>query len=186
MFGTLGLDRRRWRVDNGRGVAETWRSAVSETLQKLREHLSSVVQELARKSPEEEKRWEADMRDWTSDVHERLKEIRSWLKPLLSGDHPPLTWRDLKCVVAEGDGKAVEVDGARLLGPGGRFVEIVPKARHVFSATGRVDFVSPKGRMILARFDPGKWSFVWPVGEEWRSAPLSETTLAEVLREMLA
>lgn len=131
--------------------------------------------------------WQETIDEWIEDVRVLLERLRSWLKPALEGDKPLIQWEPLQVAIAEGDRPVYHAPGARLIGTRDRFVEIVPKARAVFNAMGRVDLVSRKGRAMLARFSRGHWSFVWNSGKEgnWESAELTEATFAEVLREML-
>ncbi len=129
--------------------------------------------------------------EWREDVHRLLDDLRSWLQPTMNGDPPLIRWEPLNVAIAEPEGHVYEVPGARIYGPGGSFVEVVPKARFVFNANGRVDIVSRRGRAMLARFAPRKWSFVWTssgegVEQRWESSELTEATFAEVLREMPA
>jgi len=150
-------------------------------MERLLERLKRIERAL------ENEPWRKSMQELVDDFSERLEEIKTWLEPLLECDNPPLRWEPLKVMITEGGPRGFEAPGARLYGPPGRYVEIVPKARQVFNATGRADFISPKGRVVLARFAPGEWSFIWPVGDddEWRSAKLSPTSLADVLQEMM-
>ncbi len=152
-------------------------------MDRLLEHLKQIRAPMA-----DEQQWRQKIQEWVDDFAARLAEIKAWLRPLLKdpgNPDRPLEWEDLKVLVVEGDHEAYSAPGARLICPRGRYVEIVPKARHVFKATGRVDLVSRKGRVLLARFGPRKWSFVWPDEDEWRSAELSADSLAKVLEEML-
>lgn len=105
--------------------------------------------------PQADRDWTEMVEEWREDVRRLLDEMRGHVKLLLQGDPPLLTWEPLEVAIKEGETPLYKAPAARVIGPQGRFVEIVPKARQVFNAMGRVDLVSRKGRAILARFSPG-------------------------------
>ncbi|MBI4580355.1 MAG: hypothetical protein HY718_11675 [Planctomycetes bacterium] len=124
--------------------------------------------------------------EWKAKLVGLLAKLKGWLKPAIEGKPPLVEWTDLEVAISETEGEVYKAPGARLIGPKGRFVEIVPKARHIFNAMGRVDLVSRRGRAMLARFAPDEWSFVWTSADgRWESAKLTEDSFAEVLSEML-
>lgn len=139
-----------------------------------------------------------DRDQWCAEIRGLMTRIKNWLdeaqarrlaeRPSGSQESAGILLQVEPLQVALAVGAEVyHADALRVIAPGGRFVEIVPKAKAVLGASGRVDIVSPKGRAMIARFGPDQWSFVWPDEKgEWQSRGLTSAALAEVLREMFA
>ncbi len=152
---------------------------IEELLDKLRHQKGAIAS-----SRDDE--WKRMRAEWIEDVQRLMDRIVVWLRKAEEDDL--VTLDRITVAISERDGDLYRPAALRVIAPNGRFVEIVPKARTVLGALGRVDLVSRRGRAILARFNPGEWSFVWDSAETgaWRSEPLTEESLARTLKEMLA
>ena len=76
----------------------------------------------------------------------------------------------------------------RLTTPRGDVIRIVPRARHVVGAYGRVDLVCPPKTTILVRPEPGRWqvSRLMPKDGGWSNIDLSESLFWQVIGDLLS
>ena len=152
------------------------------TLDKLLETLRRLDKDRSEPGPE----WKSVNEEWQADVHRLMDTLSAWLAP--ARNQKLVEIERIQVVVSECEGDHYHADALRIIAPNGRFVEVVPKARRVFGALGRVDVVSRQGRALLARLAPNQWRFMWqdPAGGDWKDRPLDEDSFAETLRGMLA
>jgi hypothetical protein len=76
----------------------------------------------------------------------------------------------------------------KIITPVGKAVHIVPKARLVVGAYGRVDFVCSPKKLILVQSRPGQWHFVdlKPDKGGWSYGELTEDSFWKALQYLLA
>ena len=76
----------------------------------------------------------------------------------------------------------------RIEAPNGDVVQIVPKARIVVGAYGRVDFECGAKRVTLTRKDPDRWQFAQLAPDQggWSFEDLTESSFWRVLQYLLS
>lgn len=146
-----------------------------------------LTQQRSRLSTVSDESWQKETEEWIASIQTLMDQIVEWLRPARDPESPLLEIDRIAVAISEREGDLYRPVALRVIAPNRRFVEIVPKGRRVEGALGRVDFVSRKGRAILARFGPREWSFVWHSGDQsrWQSQPLTQESLANTLKGML-
>ncbi len=122
-------------------------------------------------------------KEWIRALKRLFHEVREWLKPV---EAEGLRVTAAEVSVDEGAGPyqapALQIQFQD------RRVDLMPIARHIMGASGRVDMIRGTNRRVLARFAPSEWHVVRRASPdtEWESTPLTADSLADSLREMLA
>ncbi len=122
-------------------------------------------------------RWQKTNEEWVEALRVLFAGIEEWLRPVVdSKEIYPLQWLSIEIQEGESDSPPYVAPVLRLLTTrAGVSVLVVPRARRVVAATGRVDMVrEPAGRSkVLVRFReaPPEWYFM-EKGEDgsWESA----------------
>ena len=133
--------------------------------------------------------WPAIRDEWVADLERLMTRLDEWLEPLRQAGLLDINKQNVRISESPDIPDSDYVAPARLLlSPDHVRVEILPRARGVFGASGRVDILGRNRLAMLGRFAPGEWHFVWqePAGAEWQSRPLTPESLAATLKEMLA
>ncbi len=120
--------------------------------------------------------------EWLRAVEDLLRRIRAWLEDAEAR----------KLLRVEQD--TVAIDEERLgtynapmlrVQTPGVSVRIVPCARIVIGARGRVDFETPASRVMLMRVADQRWEFRELSSRGWRATPLDESSFWTVMESML-
>lgn len=124
-----------------------------------------------------------DLREeWLRAVGSLLRRIRGWLadaesRRLLHVEQDTATIEEERLGTYSAPMLHVQTPGVS--------VRIVPSARIVIGARGRVDFETPASRVMLLRTADQKWEFREPSPSGWRVMPLDEGSFWTVMDSLL-
>jgi len=128
---------------------------------------------------------EALRSEWVAALHALMEMFRGWLadaerERLLRVEAEEIN-RDEERL------GSYQVPVMKLLTPKGESLRIVPRARIVVGARGRVDLECPPNSAILIRSEPERWQFARLVPEKrgWIFHDLSEDSFWQVIGELL-
>ena len=139
-----------------------------------------------RKEQEEEIDLEAFKDEWLTELRERMAQFKSWLEA--DREEGLYTITELEVDIDEERLGKYKAPGLLLKTPGGRTIEIEPKARVIVGGLGRIDFSSVPNRFRLIQTEPGKWAFalVPTVGHNEPYSELGEESFFEHLYRLIA
>jgi hypothetical protein len=119
---------------------------------------------------------------WTTELKRLFKDFRAWMKEaeeqgLLEIQEQEVHLEDER--LGDYDAPALRIQSPRM------GIRIVPRARYVVGARGRVDFETPTQRLILLRTDENKWKFARLVGHKYETADLTEDSFWKEIGALL-
>jgi hypothetical protein len=120
--------------------------------------------------------------DWKKDLKDLFDKFRDWTKDaeqagLLEIQEQEVHLEDSRL------GKYV-APALRLQAPR-TGIRIIPKARYVAGARGRVDLETPTQRLMLLRTDKHTWKFARLVGHRYVTADLTEDSFWKEIGDLL-
>jgi len=120
--------------------------------------------------------------EWLSELRRLFKTFRTWTKD--AKRQGLLEIRNESVHLEEERLGGYDAPALRIASPRVA-IRIVPRARNVIGALGRVDFETPSERLILIRSDSNTWKFARLVGHRWETTELTEGTFWNVLGSLL-
>jgi len=122
------------------------------------------------------------LRGWQADLKRLFKDFRTWMKEAeeqglleVQEQKVPLEDKKLGKYVAP----ALRIQSPRM------GIRIVPRARYVVGARGRVDFETPTQKLILLRTDKNTWKFARLVGQKYETTDLTEDSFWKEIGALL-
>ncbi len=122
------------------------------------------------------------LRGWQADLKRLFKNFRTWMKEaeqegLLEIQQQEVHVEDSK--LGKYIAPALRIQSPRV------GIRIVPRARYVVGARGRVDFETPAQRLILLRTDKNQWKFARLVGHRYETTDLTEDSFWKEIGALL-
>lgn len=125
-------------------------------------------------------------REWLAELNSLFANIRKWLrKPL---DAKLVRLEPGTRTLTEHQLGTYEAPCLTIYAAGPTVVDVLPQAREVVAAIGRVDLVCGPKREIMVRFNAGQWFFAQlsEEGTQWISKPVNETSFSAALKKLLS
>jgi hypothetical protein len=124
--------------------------------------------------------------EWKESLTQLFRQIAEWLAENVAKD--VLGVEETPAEIREHALGTYLVPSLKIFAPRGDVVQILPKARIVVGAYGRVDFQCGSKRRILVRKEPGRWQFTRLAPDQggWAFEDLTESSFWTALQYLLS
>ena len=138
------------------------------------------------KKTEEEKSnidWAAKRSEWLSDLRTLTAQVKDWLAPAVQKGL--LRVQDDEVQIEEQYLGSYAAPSLVISGPGASRVKLVPIARLIVGAQGRVDLISGSEKFVLVRTKPREWGASVPQAKKPTVSALTSDLLFQLLHELM-